>query len=66
MEVRCLMAAPFLSKYLQEGSLTFNQRKLMYDTNAMKYLWAHFLVQYHEARGDKILVFCDSVAALSW
>ncbi|TMW67080.1 hypothetical protein Poli38472_012196 [Pythium oligandrum] len=63
VEVWCPMTAEFYREYLRE---TKNARKraLLYVANPNKFTAAEFLIQYHEKRGDKILLFSDDVFAL--
>ncbi|KAH0614633.1 uncharacterized protein H6S33_000269 [Morchella sextelata] len=61
-EVWCPMTPEFYSEYLREP----DQRKkvLHYIMNPRKFQAAQFLIDYHEKRGDKIIVFSDNVYAL--
>ncbi|KAL6950804.1 DNA repair helicase RAD25 [Hanseniaspora vineae] len=60
-EVWCPMTAEFYQEYLRE---TARKRMLLYIMNPTKFQAAQFLIQYHESRGDKIIVFSDNVYAL--
>lgn len=60
-EVWCPMTAEFYREYLAEGS---RKRKLMYVMNPRKFQACQFLINFHEKRGDKIIVFSDNVFAL--
>ena len=42
------------------------QRQLLYVLNPVKFRRCEYLVDYHEKRGDKIIVFSDDVFALLW
>lgn len=55
--------APF---FLKETKKKANARRkdLIAAMNPEKFRMCQFLIQYHEARGDKILVFSDNVFAL--
>ena len=60
-EVWCPMTPEFYREYLREKS---RKRMLLYCMNPNKYQACQFLINYHEARGDKIIVFSDNVYAL--
>jgi DNA excision repair protein ERCC-3 len=76
-EVLCPMTPEFMSEYLkvteeETKRKTLNKKKkanarrkdLIAAMNPEKFRMCQFLIQYHEARGDKILVFSDNVFAL--
>ncbi|KAM0754636.1 DNA repair helicase rad25 [Meredithblackwellia eburnea MCA 4105] len=60
-EVWCPMTPEFYREYLREKS---RKRMLLYCMNPKKFQACQFLIQYHENRGDKIIVFSDNVYAL--
>lgn len=60
-EVWCSMTAEFYREYLREKS---RKKMLLYCMNPTKFQAAQYLIQYHENRGDKIIVFSDNVYAL--
>ncbi|KAI9274827.1 P-loop containing nucleoside triphosphate hydrolase protein [Phascolomyces articulosus] len=60
-EVWCPMTPEFYKEYLQENS---RKRALLYVMNPKKFQACQYLIQYHESRGDKIIVFSDNVYAL--
>ncbi|GJJ08271.1 transcription factor TFIIH complex ERCC-3subunit [Clathrus columnatus] len=60
-EVWCPMTPEFYREYLREQS---RKRMLLYCMNPRKFQACQFLIQYHEKRGDKIIVFSDNVYAL--
>ncbi|VEU20179.1 DEKNAAC101018 [Brettanomyces naardenensis] len=60
-EVWCPMTSEFYQEYLRENS---RKRMLLYIMNPTKFQACQFLIQYHENRGDKIIVFSDNVYAL--
>ncbi|MCJ1278956.1 transcription factor TFIIH complex ERCC-3 subunit [Puttea exsequens] len=60
-EVWCPMTTEFYSEYLRETS---RKRALLYIMNPRKFQACQFLIDYHEKRGDKIIVFSDNVFAL--
>ena len=55
------MTAEFYQEYLRESA---RKRMLLYIMNPTKFQACQFLIQYHERRGDKIIVFSDNVYAL--
>ena len=60
-EVWCTMSPEFYREYLRiEG----RRKALLYVMNPIKIQSCQFLIQYHENRGDKIIVFSDNVYAL--
>jgi DNA excision repair protein ERCC-3 len=61
-EVWCPMTPEFYREYLTAPTAT--KRKMLCIMNPNKVQATEFLVKYHEARGDKILVFSDDVYAL--
>lgn len=63
VEVWCPMTGEFYREYLRE-SKSARKRALLYVANPNKFTAAEFLIQYHEQRGDKILLFSDDVFAL--
>jgi len=60
-EVWCPMTSEFYAEYLKEKS---RARLLLYCMNPSKFQACQFLINYHEQRGDKIIVFSDNVYAL--
>lgn len=60
-EVWCPMTAEFYREYLRE---TTRKRKLLFVMNPNKFQACQYLIDYHEQRGDKIIVFSDNVYAL--
>ncbi|KAK9466552.1 P-loop containing nucleoside triphosphate hydrolase protein [Lipomyces arxii] len=60
-EVWCPMTTEFYTEYLKE---TPRKRRLLYIMNPKKFQACQFLINYHERRGDKIIVFSDNVYAL--
>ncbi|TVY22338.1 General transcription and DNA repair factor IIH helicase subunit [Lachnellula hyalina] len=60
-EVWCPMSTEFYSEYMKASSRT---RSLFCVMNPSKFQACQFLIKYHESRGDKIIVFSDSVYAL--
>ncbi|KAI7905768.1 P-loop containing nucleoside triphosphate hydrolase protein [Cokeromyces recurvatus] len=60
-EVWCPMTPEFYKEYLYENS---RKRMLLYVMNPKKFQACQYLINYHERRGDKIIVFSDNVYAL--
>lgn len=60
-EVWCPMTAEFFAEYLQHKS---KQRSLFATMNPGKFQACQFLIEYHEKRGDKNIVFSDNVFTL--
>ena len=60
-EVWCPMTTEFYQEYLRETS---RRRALLYIMNPRKFQACQFLINYHESRGDKVIVFSDNVYAL--
>ena len=60
-EVWCPMTTEFYQEYLRESS---RRKALLYIMNPRKFQACQFLVDYHERRGDKVIVFSDNVYAL--
>jgi DNA excision repair protein ERCC-3 len=61
-EVWCQMTPEFYTEWLKPSSL--QKRALLSIMNPRKFQACQFLINYHEARGDKIIVFSDNVYAL--
>jgi DNA excision repair protein ERCC-3 len=61
-EVWCPMTQEFYEEYLK--AKTPQQRLLLSTMNPRKFQACQFLIDYHEKRGDKIIVFSDNVYAL--
>jgi len=60
-EVWCAMTTEFYAEYLRESK---RKRMLLYIMNPRKFQACQFLIDYHEKRGDKVIVFSDNVYAL--
>ncbi len=56
------MTPEFYKEYLRESNS--RKRLLLHAMNPNKFQACQFLINYHEARGDKIIVFSDNVYAL--
>jgi DNA excision repair protein ERCC-3 len=60
-EVWCPMPTEFYDEYLKaSGSL----KRILYTMNPQKFQACQYLINYHEARGDKIIVFSDELYPL--
>ena len=55
------MTAEFFAEYLRQPIPT---GRLLYAMNPNKFRSCEYLMRFHEARGDKIIVFSDNVFAL--
>ena len=60
-EVWCPMTTEFYQEYL---ATTTRKRCLLYIMNPRKFQACQYLIDFHERRGDKIIVFSDNVYAL--
>ncbi|KAJ1332778.1 hypothetical protein BSLG_008407 [Batrachochytrium salamandrivorans] len=60
-QVWCQMTPEFFREFLREKS---RKRQLLYTMNPRKVQACQYLVNFHEAMGDKIIVFSDNVFAL--
>ncbi|KAI9901877.1 hypothetical protein N3K66_003694 [Trichothecium roseum] len=60
-EVWCPMPTEFYEEYLVAPS---RKKALLYTMNPTKIQACQYLIDYHERRGDKIIVFSDNVWAL--
>ncbi|KAA8900033.1 P-loop containing nucleoside triphosphate hydrolase protein [Sphaerosporella brunnea] len=61
-EVWCPMSPEFYTAYLNEPDA--RKKTLHYIMNPRKFQACQFLIDHHEKRGDKIIVFSDNVYAL--
>ncbi|KAF2269452.1 TFIIH basal transcription factor complex helicase XPB subunit [Lojkania enalia] len=61
-EVWCQMTPEFYTEWLKPSSV--QKRALLSIMNPRKFQACQFLIDYHERRGDKIIVFSDNVYAL--
>lgn len=61
-EVWCPMTTEFYTEYLAANNP--NKRSLLSTMNPRKFQACQFLIDYHERRGDKVIVFSDNVFAL--
>jgi DNA excision repair protein ERCC-3 len=62
-EVWCPMTPEFMREYRRKER-TAGQKQLLYVMNPSKMRACQYLVQYHENRGDKVIVFSDNLFAL--
>ena len=60
-EVWCPMSMEFYQEYEKHKT---RQQLLFYACNPVKFQICQFLIDYHESRGDKIIVFSDNIFAL--
>ncbi|ADM10959.1 DNA repair helicase Rad25 [Encephalitozoon intestinalis ATCC 50506] len=61
VEVWCRMTGDFYREYLSQPT---RRRRLLSIMNPTKFQMCEYLINKHESRGDKIIVFSDSVYAL--
>ncbi|KAF2497068.1 DNA repair helicase rad25 [Lophium mytilinum] len=61
-EVWCQMTPEFYTEYLKASSV--QKKGLLSIMNPKKFQNCQYLIDYHEKRGDKIIVFSDNVYAL--
>lgn len=57
------MTPDFYSEYLTRTRL---QKQMFYVCNPNKFIACEYLINLHEARGDKIIVFSDNLFAQEW
>jgi len=57
------MTPDFYQEYLTGQKI---QKQMFYVCNPNKFIACEYLVELHEARGDKIIVFSDQLFALEW
>eukprot|EP00835_Amoeboradix_gromovi_P001183 NODE_49_length_27162_cov_0.380039.p3 type:complete len:674 gc:universal NODE_49_length_27162_cov_0.380039:10476-12497(+) len=60
-EVHCEMTGEFYHEYLKAAK---SRKPLFYIMNPNKFQACQYLINFHESRGDKIIVFSDNVFAL--
>eukprot|EP01155_Anaeramoeba_flamelloides_P019320 Anaeramoba_flamelloidesa573845_40.p1 GENE.a573845_40~~a573845_40.p1 ORF type:complete len:538 (+),score=99.47 a573845_40:2-1615(+) len=61
-EVRCKLTPIFFKKYQELQSE--NKKRLLCFVNPTKFQLCQFLINYHEKKGDKIMIFSDNLFAL--
>ena len=67
VEVWCPMTKEFYAEYVKgcsTGSQNPRMQRLLYNLNPCKFRTCEYLVNYHAARGDKIIIFSDDLPAL--
>jgi DNA excision repair protein ERCC-3 len=57
------MTSEFYSDYYK-ASNNHRLKEALFFNNPNKFMACHHLVKFHEARGDKIMIFCDHIFAL--
>lgn len=62
-EVWCPLTREYAREYMRP-SASQTQKQLLYVMNPAKLRACQFLVDYHERRGDKVIVFSDNIYAL--
>lgn len=63
IEVWCEMTSNFYQEYLNAKNNS-RLKDALYFNNPTKYMTCDYLVKLHEARGDKIIIFCDHIFAI--
>jgi len=67
VEVWCPMTKEFYAEYIKgssSGQSNSRLQRLLYNLNPTKFRSCEYLVKYHAARGDKIIIFSDDLPAL--
>lgn len=60
-EIWCPMTAPFYREYLRSD---WAKKRRLWSCNPVKLATCEYLLKFHEARGDKVIVFSDNLFAL--
>ncbi|KAK4169337.1 P-loop containing nucleoside triphosphate hydrolase protein [Cladorrhinum sp. PSN259] len=60
-EVWCPMPTEFYDEYLRANS---HMKRTLYAMNPRKFQACQYLINYHESRGDKVIVFSDELYSL--
>jgi DNA excision repair protein ERCC-3 len=63
IEVWCEMTSEFYKEYYKNSG-NHRIQEALYFNNPNKFMACHYLMKLHEARGDKIIIFCDHIFAL--
>jgi DNA excision repair protein ERCC-3 len=63
IEVWCEMTSDFYQHYNKNNSNGAIRQALQFN-NPNKFMACHYLMKLHEARGDKIMIFCDHIFAI--
>lgn len=63
IEVWCEMTSEFYTEYNAARS-NAKLKEALYFNNPTKYMTCHYLKELHEARGDKVIIFCDHIFAI--
>ena len=64
VEIRVPMAKLFMNEYLKKNEFGRNMAIYLYTANPNKFIVLQYLIEIHRARGDKILVFIDTIDIL--
>lgn len=64
VEIRVPMVKCFMNEYLKKNEFGRNMGIYMYTANPNKFIVLQYLIEIHRARGDKILVFIDTIDIL--
>lgn len=60
-EIWCPMTGPFYREYLRSD---WAKKRRLWSCNPVKLATCEYLLKFHEARGDKVIVFSDNLFAL--
>ena len=64
-EVWCPLSQEFCAEYIsEEGKGSQYRKQLLSVLNPLKVRACQHLMEYHEARNDKVIIFCDNITAL--
>lgn len=64
-EIWCPMTKRFFSEYVKHSTGNNSRiQRLLYTLNPTKFRTCEYLIKYHTAKGDKIIIFSDDVPAL--
>eukprot|EP01100_Stratorugosa_tubuloviscum_P010844 TRINITY_DN472_c0_g1_i2.p1 TRINITY_DN472_c0_g1~~TRINITY_DN472_c0_g1_i2.p1 ORF type:complete len:436 (-),score=163.09 TRINITY_DN472_c0_g1_i2:353-1660(-) len=62
-QVWCEMTSEFFAEYIR-STTDKRVQETLWTMNPTKFRYCQYLVKYHEARGDKIIIFADNLCAL--
>jgi DNA excision repair protein ERCC-3 len=64
LEIWCEMDSDFYEEYLKADKGKLELKKKLYIGNPNKFLACKSIMDYHEKRGDKIIIFSDNIFCL--
>eukprot|EP01031_Cornospumella_fuschlensis_P008356 gene8356-10302_t len=62
-EVWCPMTKEFYAEYIKHSAQGSRLQRMLYTLNPTKFRVCEYLVSFHVARGDKVIIFSDDVPA---